>query len=312
MNNLYNVLGTFAEIEADLEHQIANLGIRTVTITAIILIVCTIIALINKNRMEWLKLPLFVTMVGSLFISTVILLGSTVYLNTVSESGGPAHWHADIEFWACGTELELRDPTAFLSNKIGTNTLHEHNDKRIHLEGVVVKKSVDASLGKFMRVIGGDIQKDNLEVPINADETTWFVQGDALDGDKQGPMTIEELRPFIKEGEDGLPVAAFTNGQTCNNMNAEVQAFVYTWNTDDNTYYQRKLEEPEAHIIRDNSLVPPGDCIILEFDVPKFRTDKLCEQYGLRDSKRCVEFGVKEFNPDLCDAKEVVNPEASE
>ena len=69
----------------------------------------------------------------TLTLSTGILIGSTIYLNTNSDSGGPVHWHADIEFWACGNEIELRDPTGF-SNKIGTGTLHEHDDHRIHLD----------------------------------------------------------------------------------------------------------------------------------------------------------------------------------
>jgi hypothetical protein len=298
--------------EPDLEHQITNLAVRTVFIAALIIITATIAALINKNKITWLKLPLFIAIAGSMAGATIILLASTVYLNVKSESGGPVHWHADIEFWVCGTELELRDPIGFLSNKIGTTTYHEHNDKRIHLEGVVVRKNWDASLGKFMAVVGGNIQSDGFALPINEDETTWFVQGDDMDGDRQGSMTADELRPFVKKGTDGLPVAEFTNGQTCNNNNAEVQVFVYTWNKDDNTYFQRKIEKPEDFVIRDESMVPPGDCIIVEFDVPKFRTDKLCEQYGLRDEKRCTEFGVKAYNPELCNAREIVNPEVEE
>jgi hypothetical protein len=44
--------------------------------------------------------------------------------------------------------------------------------------------------------------------------------------------------------------------------------------------------------MKDEPNVPPGDCIIIEYDVLKSRTDKLCKQYGVRDTKRCEAFGV--------------------
>ena len=143
--------------QEDLENTIAELATSTVTIAAVSLIILTILAMLLSNRFEKLKMPLFVLMVVAMAGSSVTLVGSTVYLNTKADSGGPVHWHADAEFWACGNELELRDPTGFLSNKIGTATLHEHDDHRIHLEGVVVDEEIDATLGKFMHVSGGAI-----------------------------------------------------------------------------------------------------------------------------------------------------------
>jgi hypothetical protein len=71
-------------------------------------------------------------------------------------------------------------------------------------------------------------------------------------------------------------------------------------------YTQSKLEDPERYIMRDESVVPPGDCIIVEFDVSKSSTDRLCQQYGVRDADRCTQFGVSEFNPDLCNIKQLV------
>ena len=40
----------------------------------------------------------------------------------------------------------------------------------------------------------------------------------------------------------------------------------------------------------------------------KAATDKLCEQYGLKDAERCTSYGVSEFNPDLCNLREVNKP----
>lgn len=289
----------------DLEHHIASLSRNIIIWASFILIALVIASVFLRDRLPKLRPWLFGGLAATLILPTFFLIGSTIYLNMRSESGGPVHWHAGIEFWACGTELELRDPTGFLSNKIGTNTLHEHNDKQIHLEGVVVRKSEDASLGKFMRVVGGHINQDGFSVPLNEDRATWTVQGDARDGDPQGTFSPDELQTYVQHAPEG-PVARFTADNTCRSESAEPQVFVYTFNKDTDTYYQRKLDDPASFVIRDESaLGPPADCIIVEFDRPKDRTDKLCEQHGIRDQKRCEAFGVKARDPELCNIREV-------
>lgn len=303
------MLHLFAESVVDLEQQITQLGTNTVKIAALILIGCTIIAALLKNNYAKLKLPLFVIMAGTLVISTIVLFGGTIYLNTESESGGPVHWHSEIEFWACGTELELRDPTGRFSNKIGTATYHEHNDKHIHLEGVVVKKSEDASLEKFMRVTGGSIQNKALIVPVNQASNAQFANDEQTDGDHQDVSSeaIKDLAKFSKSSGDNS-VMEFIDGQTCKGQPAEVQTFVYSYNKKDKTYSQRKLGNPANYVMSsESSLGPPSDCVIVEFDSPKDRTDKLCEQYGVKDKERCTQFGVKTYDPEFCNIREVTN-----
>lgn len=291
---------------ADLEHQITSLAIRAVFIAAVSLIVLTILAVLTKDRAPKLKLPIFIMMATAMVGTTLFLMGSTVYLNMKSESGGPVHWHTDIEFWACGAELELRDPTGFLSNKIGSSTYHEHNDKRIHLEGVVVRKSYDASLEKFMEVTGGYVNSTGIAVPLNSEQNEWFAQGEKIDGDATRPENID-LTDFVTYDGEGMPVAELKNGRGCGDSSepAEVQAFVYRFNKGDNTYIQEKLDDPARYIMRDESVVPPGDCLIVEYNTPRDTTDKLCEQFGVRDATRCTEFGVKEYNPELCNIREI-------
>lgn len=290
----------------DLEQQIAFLSKSVVAGAAVLLVILVIASILLRDRVPKLKSALFASLATVLVAPTIFLAVSTVYLNLKSESGGPVHWHAEIEFWACGTELELRDPTGFLSNKIGTSTYHEHNDKHIHLEGVVVRKSEDASLGKFMRVTDGSLSSTGMDVPLNEDKSTWIAQGDKRDGDPQGDLTTAELEnEFITHTPKG-PVAALKNNKSCGGQPAELQTFLFTFDKESNTYSQRKLEDPAKHVIRDeSSLGPPSDCIVFDFDTPKDRTERLCEQYGVRDAKRCSEFGVKDPNPELCNIKEV-------
>jgi hypothetical protein len=224
-----------------LEARISSLSVRSVFYASIILMLLIAFASLKKSHSH----ILFGLIVAVVSATSIFLIGSTVYLNTVSSSKGPVHWHADFEVWACGEELELKDPDGFLSNKIGTNVLHEHNDKRIHQEGVVVNER-DASLGNFMNVIGGQVTGNTLVLPTN---------------------------------ENTL---SYVNGQACGEEPGEVQVFVYK-TTDDDHYYQEKIASPENYVMSPYSGVPPGDCIIIEFDNYKERTDKLCRSFKVAE-----------------------------
>lgn len=290
---------------ADLELQIASQSKQIVLMAALLLVVLVVASIALRDRAPKLKPWLFGMLSATLIIPTLFMIISTIYVNTKSESGGPVHWHAGIEFWACGAELELRNPSGLLSNKVGTSTYHEHNDKYIHLEGNVMEKRVDASLEKFMRVTGGNISKSSVGIPLSTEESAWIAQGDKLDGDQQGAMSSEMLKEYIIHSTEG-PVAQFTNSQKCNDSPAELQTFVYKFNTANNTYYQRKLSNPSEYVMgEESSLGPPSDCVIVEFDTPKDKTDKLCEQYGVKDADRCLDFGVKPDKKQICDIREV-------
>lgn len=288
---------------ADLEQRIINLSLKTVLIAALVLVVFTIISARLKH-MKRLKLPLFLVLSTTTVGATLILFTNTVYLNIKAESKGPVHWHSDIEFWACGSEIEPRDPTGFLSNKIGTATYHEHNDKRIHLEGVVVKKSEGASLEKFMRVVDGYATDRSIGIPLNESREEWLAPKDKQDGDAHQTDFLNSMDQYVKKSNKG-PVLELANGvSSCGGTYAELQVFVYSLQTDD-TYVQTKLADPSAYVMREESVVPPGDCVIVEFDRPKTTTDKLCLQYGVRDKDRCVEFGVEEYTPKLCKLQQI-------
>lgn len=309
---------TFLLAEADLEQQIVSLGVRTVVMASIALVVLLIIAALLKDRVPKLKLPLFVAIAFTLIGTTLTLFGSTVYLNMKAESGGPVHWHNEIEFWSCGAELELRNPQGTLTNKIGTATFHEHNDKHFHLEGVVVRKARDASLKKFMEVSGGYATENAMAVPLNKDSNEWFAHDEKIDGDEQRTERFANAtgdKDWVEQTEKG-PVAVLKDGQYCSASDsapAELQTFVYTYNKEDDTYTQRKLNDPSEYVMREeSSLGPPADCVIVEFDTPRAATDKLCQQYGVRDLSRCTEFGVEQFDAKTCYAREINKPTGGE
>jgi len=292
----------FAQID-DLEHAISQLSFRTVVTATVLVIILTLISIwaVRKRKQKLYK-PLYILMAAIVAAATLTISGATIYLNVNSATGGPVHWHADIEYWACDNELELRDPQGALSNKIGTPTLHEHDDKRIHLEGVPVHLPEDASLGKFMEVVGGEVSKNSLVVPLNDDK--YFEDGkDEEDGDGPASANASLVDPFIQTGDDGKK-ATFVNGQKCGDQQSEVQVFAYRYNEADKTYTQTKLGDPANYAIAPHSEVPPGDCVIFEFGPPKDRTNKLCEQYGVRDVNLCGKFGVEE-NSSICEIREI-------
>ena len=291
---------------ADLEEQVAHTSGRVTLIAAVVLFVLTVVAAILKDHLPRLKLPIFILMVTAMIGSTIYLAASTIYVNFKSDSGGPVHWHADIEIWACGNELELRDPFKFLSNKIGTATLHEHDDRRVHLEGVVVDDTRDATLGKFFHVIGGAVTGEALVVPLNKSDGPLFEND--IDGDGPTDAASSLIDPYLGTDPEGFRYARFVNGNTCGSETAAVQVFVFSYNEDAKTYSQQKISDPLNHVISPHSTVPAGDCVIIEFDVLKDQTNKICEQYGIRDIDRCEQFGVGPEERDICDVKQVGYP----
>lgn len=225
----------------NIEHLLNTYFLYLLAFGAVSLAVLAGLALKAKKLTEESKKLVFLSIVLVTLIPTIVMALSTVYINTTSSSGGPVHWHADIETWNCGYELNLKDPKG-ISNKIGTSTLHEHNDKRIHLEGVVLKPQ-DASLGNFFHVIGGHLTATSFSMPVN--EGVFSVQNGAQCGD---------------------------------NGSGEVQVFVYRTDKD-NYYTQEKISNPQNYIMAPFGSVPVGDCIIVEFDTPKDVTDKMCRSY---------------------------------
>lgn len=232
-------------VQPALDEVIRTNSLKYSLIAGGILLAVAVLALLFKNASEKIKYLLFGTAVIVAILNTVYLAGSTIYLNQTSQTGGPVHWHADFEIYNCGQKVEIKDPEGF-SNKVGTEVVHEHNDNRIHIEGVILDQH-DASLGHFFEQIGGQLHQDHMSIPT----------------------------------EEGL--VELENGQMCNGVAASLQAFVY--HTEDHIFSQQKLTDPENYIISPFGQIPPGDCIIIEFGVEKDKTDKLCTFYQVAKEK---------------------------
>jgi hypothetical protein len=138
-------------------------------------------------------------------LATLYLAASTVWVNVTSETGGPIHWHADYEIWACGEKHILHLPEGFES-LVGTPLLHEHRDNRIHIEGVVAKKT-DVELGDFFHAVGGHLEADSIEFPAEGG-TIAFRNGDLCNG-QPGRLYVFVNGKLEEDPEHHLP-APFT------------------------------------------------------------------------------------------------------
>ena len=225
--------------------KLKNQAMSVIMVASILVTALVILAIISKLKLHNHKRMLFLFMIIPIVAATLYTAGTTIYLNQISITKGPVHWHADFEIWNCGEKIDFLDPRG-LSNRIGTPVFHEHNDFRIHVEGVVVKEE-DVALDNFFNVIGGVLTEESLGVSAN-DEITLL-----------------------------------HNGDLCNGKPGKVQVFVYKvinpkeqgrW-----IYTQEKVEDYTSYVLSPYSHVPPGDCIVVEFDQEKETTDKICTTY---------------------------------
>jgi len=281
--------------QQNLGEDVSSWSLRVIAGTVITLFVLMGVAILVNGKSERLKLPLFITMSFIMAGSALALASSTVYLNNSSDSGGPVNRRAGIEFWVCDNEIELINPIGF-SNKVGTSILHEQDDQQIHIEGASLNDGANISLGEFMNLIGGKISENELIIPVNPE---GMIFENKLDGDGPANPYPDALDNLISVS-NGRRLVEATDGQSCNGELSKAQVFVYKFNKRDNTYEQIKLTQPQKYVMSPEATVPPGDCIIVEFSPLKDKTDKLCEQYGARDTERCVEFGVDPKETESC------------
>jgi len=276
---------------SSLATSVSNLSVGIVCAAIILLFIC--IAFTIGSQRPKAKATLFTMIATIVTIATLVLGAGNLTLAFNSPTGGPVRWAADFQVWACGNQLDLRDPRGLLTDRVGSPVLFEKNDGRIHYNGTPTDLPQDVTLGTFMQTVGGNINSDSLIFPINNDN-----------GFIGTPPAPEQVEPYIASNDEGTYVR-FLSGQTCGTEKAEVQAFVYRFNPANNTYSQSKITDPAHYEISHVQTVPPGDCIVMEFAPPKARTDHLCQSYGQRDVDRCTIFGVPADKATSCDLQEV-------
>lgn len=224
------------------EDMIRSITWITVTVTSIFLGVMVLILLWEKHRTKNLKWLFFLLMVIPILLTSFYLASSTIFLNLISETKGPVHWHAEFKVFKCGEELDLVDPRG-LTNRVGTPLLHGHGDNWIHIEGVPLRRE-NVSLHHFFEDVGGELENDRMLYPTTGDSV------------------------YAKNGDvcpDGQP--------------GRLQVFLFA--ADNGEMVQTKLDNFADYVISPHAAVPPGDCLIIEFAPEKEKTDNICERYQI-------------------------------
>ncbi len=170
--------------------------------SAVLLAFILFISFSKSNFPQHHKKFLFLALAIPVVLSTLYLAGHTVYKNISSVTKGPVHWHADYELWICGEQQELRDPEGF-ENKVGTNVLHEHDDNRIHIEGVVEALG-DVSLASYFSSIGGLLSHHELRFPSEKGMIT-VKDGTSCPGGADGLLKVYINGNLAGEPESYVP-----------------------------------------------------------------------------------------------------------
>ncbi|MFB6208142.1 MAG: hypothetical protein ABEJ69_02235 [Candidatus Nanohaloarchaea archaeon] len=115
----------------------------------------------------------------AVLLPSLYTAGAFLHESQVSWSGGEVHYHADYEVIVQNStgvyeRLELVDPAEFcgesymcnLNDRTGVTRYHEHDDNRIHLEGVFRERS-DATLRAYFNTFGGELTNEKLVYPTN-------------------------------------------------------------------------------------------------------------------------------------------------
>jgi len=232
----------------------ADLSVKAIWIGAGIIALLTVYSLVNEKKLKKKqKKWLFWGIVIPAVLISLFIAGSTIFVNVLSVSKGPVHWHTDFEIYKCGENLDLINPTGF-SNRVGTPKFHEHGEFRIHIEGKIVRVP-EVNFQSFFRVIGGSLDANGFSFPTD-----------------KGDVSVK-------------------NGELCNGSPGELQAFLYEIVNPDPTkktglvYEQRKLVNFLEYVPAPFFNVPPSDCLILEFGAPKERTSNICETYKIAIEK---------------------------
>ncbi len=164
---------------------------------AFVLLVAFVAFVFREMTTEAHKKIFFTLIAVPTLLVTLYLGVSTVYLNVVSESGGPVHWHADYEIWVCGKKVENLADAGFFSNTVGTPVLHHHEDYRIHVEGLVVNKE-DIALSKFFKAIGGNLTDSSITLPLEGGMVKTYRNGDQCPDGRPGRVKL-----YVKDHQTG-------------------------------------------------------------------------------------------------------------
>lgn len=218
---------------------------------------------------EYTTRLLFITGIGGL-----VILSLTIYalLNQKSSEKTKKILFTTIAIATILTTLYLLGGTTYINSKSFTKgPVHWHADFEVWQCGrqldVIDPQGISNKVGSTVVHEHGDsrIHIEGVLLTKEEGELQEFIESIG------GEWTTETVKIPTDEGMQEL--------KRCT-KDAELQVFAYQ--TRKGQVSQRKLDDPKEYLISPYSKVPPGDCIIIEMDAPKEKTDKICSSYSKR------------------------------
>ncbi len=268
-----------------------------VVATLAIAIICILSASVKKRSPRHNSV-LFALIAIVVISSTGLLVGAVLDSFLNASPAGLSRRQSQIEYWACGVQLATPAPNKLFTSSNGEGAFYDYGDGLARFQGVIDQEADAPNLSNFQRAIGGSITATSMVLPLSPN-----VVSSAVDGDIPDPSGISRIDKFISGVEGDQATITLVNGSTCGSTSSVINIFGFNVNVSTNTYTQKKYEFPsnlDLGKIKDTS-----DCIIVEFDSVREKTDRLCSEIGNRDSARCQDFRLINKQEGSCDLRQV-------
>lgn len=218
----------------------------------------------------------------AILVPSLYTAGAFVHQSQTSWSGGEIHWHADYEVivsgdtadfgfnpseeynpgsgqfckaaggeYLCQVELvdpenycseNTGDPLCAISDRTGATRYHEHDDGRIHLEGIF-KEREDATLAAFFETFGGELSTTDLAFPTN---NGWVNRTE--DGNQSLKIIVK--RGLLRERGWCALSNKVAENQTCTSQNGD-----YAYGPSEYVISPYKKNKPTNNVLLDDIFI---------------------------------------------------------
>lgn len=270
-----------------------------VVATLAIAIICILSASVKKRspRHNSVLFALIATVVIS---STGLLVGTVLDSFFNASPTGLSRRQSQIEYWACGVQLATPAPNKPFRTSSGEGSFFEYGDGVARFQGIINQELDAPNLANFQNAIGGSITATSMVLPLSEN-----IISTGIDGDIPDPSGTSRIDKFITKSTDSQTTITLVNGSTCGSTSSVINIFGLSVNESTNTYTQKKFEFPSN--LNLGNVQNMSDCIIVEFDAVREKTDRLCSEIGNRDSARCQDFRLISKQAGSCDLRQVLD-----
>jgi hypothetical protein len=268
-----------------------------VVATLAIALICILSASVKKRSPRHNGV-LFILISIVVISSTGLLVGAVLDSFLNASPTGLSRRQSQIEYWACGVQLATPAPNKPFSSSNGEGAFYDYGDGFARFQGVIDQEVNAPNLSNFQRAIGGSITATSMVLPLSPD-----VVSTTIDGDSPDPSGVSRIDKFVSSAVDDQSTITLVNGATCGSTSSVINIFGYSVNESTNTYMQKKYEFPSNLDL--GKIQNISDCIIVEFDSIREKTDRLCSEIGDQDAARCQDFRLLSKQEGSCDLRQV-------